>query len=202
MEYKDGIVYRSDRAIREAFKNMSLPAVLTRAVKDSLGLAEVVDGVEPMPSDVQMVVQGEIEVTPSGVPVQQYVLQDMFSDTVEYTDREGVIHPAKTKSEHETEYRANKISEAQNKAIQAWKESRLDAVSKIVVTVNMKQFNGDELSQTRMNRAWALMADGATQEWSLADTPSGVMTIVTKEELIEACKLAGAEQTRLWRYVG
>lgn len=85
--------------------------------------------------------------------------------------------------------------------LQAWKASRLDAVSKIVVeTSTGKKFNGDEDSQVRMNRTWTLMEEGATTKWSLADTPTGFMTLVTKEELKEACRLAGEAQTALWEY--
>lgn len=85
--------------------------------------------------------------------------------------------------------------------LQAWKASRLEAISKIIVeTSTGKKFNGDEDSQIRMNRTWVLMKDGATTKWSLADTPTGFMTLVTKEELKEACILAGDAQTALWEY--
>jgi len=85
-------------------------------------------------------------------------------------------------------------------ALEDWKASRAEAVSEIVVEVNGKKFDGDEQSQIRMGRTWVLMEDLSTTQWSLADSASGVMTEVTKEELKEACRLAGLEQTALWEY--
>jgi len=90
--------------------------------------------------------------------------------------------------------------EADTKVLNDWKANRQAQVDAIVVTTTSgKQFDGDEISQARMARTWPLLElDTDTTEWSLADTPTGVMTQVTKAELKEACLLAGQEQTRLW----
>ena len=77
----------------------------------------------------------------------------------------------------------------------AFKSSRSTAVESIKVTVGDKVFDGDEISQTRMARAAVAMTDEETIQWVLADNTA---TQCTKAELIEALRLAGAEQTRLW----
>ena len=77
----------------------------------------------------------------------------------------------------------------------SFKATRAEAVNAIVVTVGDKQFDGDELSQTRMARALVGMLEGETIPWVLADNS---VAAVTRDELTEALRLAGAEQTRLW----
>ena len=77
------------------------------------------------------------------------------------------------------------------------KEARQSMVDSIVVTVNGKQFDGDEISQNRMSRAIvALQAASVTQTyWTLADNQ---VAQVTLGELAEALIKSGMEQTRLW----
>lgn len=83
--------------------------------------------------------------------------------------------------------------------IAEWKASRSIAVANIKVIVNDMEFDGDEVSQTRMTRAIVSMNDTDTIPWVLADnTP----TLVTKAQLMQALKLAGEEQTRSWVYRG
>ena len=76
-----------------------------------------------------------------------------------------------------------------------FKANRTAAVAAIVVTVGQKQFDGDEQSQTRMARALVGMQDGETILWVLADNSD---TQVTRAELVDALRLAGAAQTALW----
>ncbi len=79
----------------------------------------------------------------------------------------------------------------------AFKAGRQALVDNIKVTVGDKTFDGDETSQTRMARAIAVLLEGETVLWVLADnTP----VMVTKEQLSEALRKAGEEQTRLWVY--
>jgi len=87
--------------------------------------------------------------------------------------------------------------EDKEKEFLAWKESRAKAVSEIKVTVDNMVFDGDETSQTRMSRAITSLRDNETQPWTLANDEN---VLVTKEQLIEALRLAGTEQTRLWVY--
>ena len=76
-----------------------------------------------------------------------------------------------------------------------FKAERQKLVDAIKVVVNGKTFDGDEVSQGRMARAAVAMTDTETVLWVLADnTP----TQCTKAELIEALRLAGEEQTKIW----
>lgn len=81
------------------------------------------------------------------------------------------------------------------------KTERAAAVSKIVVTVDGMQFDGDETSQTRMSRAVVLAAvfgkdlDATTTKWVLADNTVAYPTI---RQLAQALMLAGEEQTAVW----
>lgn len=84
--------------------------------------------------------------------------------------------------------------EAQVKA--EYKASRVQAVENIKVTTTAgNTFDGDETSQTRMVRAASLMDDVEVTNWALADN---TVIEASKAELMEAAKLAGQEQTRLW----
>jgi len=78
------------------------------------------------------------------------------------------------------------------------KVARAAAVDAIKVTTHSgKEFDGDEVSQTRMARAvLALQATSTPSvKWVLADnTP----TLVTVAELTEALALAGAAQATIW----
>lgn len=76
-----------------------------------------------------------------------------------------------------------------------FKQGRETAVASIVVEVDGILFDGDETAQTRMTRAAVVMNDTETMTWVQANNES---TQVTKAQLIEAVRLAGAEQTRLW----
>lgn len=81
------------------------------------------------------------------------------------------------------------------------KTERAEAVSRIIVTVDGMQFDGDETSQTRMSRAVVLAAvfgkdlDATTTKWILADNTVAYPTI---RQLAQALMLAGEEQTAVW----
>ncbi len=79
---------------------------------------------------------------------------------------------------------------------QDWKLRRQSAVNEIVVVVDGLAFDGDEDSQSRMARA-VVAADTLTDitEWTLANNS---VAMVTVQQLKEACRLAGEEQTRIW----
>lgn len=86
--------------------------------------------------------------------------------------------------------------ELETQAIAEYKASRQEAVNNIKVTTEAgNTFDGDETSQTRMVRAASLMDDEEVTTWVLADN---TVIEVTKAELMEASKLAGQEQTKLW----
>lgn len=81
------------------------------------------------------------------------------------------------------------------------KTERAAAVSRIIVTVDGMQFDGDEISQTRMSRAVILAVvfnkdlDATTTKWVLADNTVAYPTI---RQLAQALMLAGEEQTAVW----
>ena len=75
------------------------------------------------------------------------------------------------------------------------KAERAEAVSKIVVEVDGMQFDGDEVSQGRMARSAVAMNDDETIVWVLHDNS---IAQVTKVQLLQALRLSGEEQTRLW----
>ena len=88
-----------------------------------------------------------------------------------------------------------KALEAERQAREDFKAQRQILVDAIKVTVGTKVFDGDEVSQGRMARAAVAMTDTETVLWVLADnTP----TQCTKAELVEALRLAGEEQTKIW----
>ena len=81
--------------------------------------------------------------------------------------------------------------------LEMMRKSRRDAaVSAVVVTVSSgRKYQGNEDSQNRMARALQALDQGEKTRWRLADNSE---VEVTREELREALRLAGAEQTRLW----
>ena len=76
-----------------------------------------------------------------------------------------------------------------------FKQDRETNVAKIKVTVDNMVFDGDETSQTRMAKTIVAMEDNETTLWVLADN---TQIQATKEQLKQALRLAGEEQTRLW----
>jgi hypothetical protein len=92
------------------------------------------------------------------------------------------------------------LDELTAKAARAtFKADRQALVDSIVVEVEGKLFDGDEVAQGRMARAAIAMTDEEVVLWVLADnTP----TQCTRAELLEALRLAGERQTQVWVYNG
>lgn len=105
MYYKNGQVFNSIQAIRNDMKETSLPNIVTDEMLLEFGYKVVVEAEKPAVTEVQYVVASDV-VEINGVPTQTWNVVDMFRDTTEYTDFEGVVHPAKTKAEYEAEYLA------------------------------------------------------------------------------------------------
>lgn len=80
-----------------------------------------------------------------------------------------------------------------------FKQERAKAVAAIVVEVDGLLFDGDEVAQGRMSRAALVMQDSETTTWVQANN---IPAEVTKAQFIEAIRLSGAEQTRLWVFQG
>lgn len=77
------------------------------------------------------------------------------------------------------------------------KVHRATVVAEIKVTTSAgNTFDGDEISQNRMAKVIVSMDDMDIVTWTLADN---TIKEISKAELIEALKLAGKEQSKLWR---
>lgn len=75
----------------------------------------------------------------------------------------------------------------------ALRQAEVDAI--VITTASGKAFDGDEQSQDRMSRAINALNPLETTLWVLSDnTPA----MISREELQEALRLAGAAQTAIW----
>ena len=111
----------------------------------------------------------------------------------------GVILPESKSSfllAIQQDYSATTEAYVETQRVQAAKTLRQAEVNAIVITTaSGKDFDGDEQSQDRMSRAINAMNTLETTLWVLSDnTP----TMVSREELQEALRLAGAAQTAIW----
>ncbi len=77
----------------------------------------------------------------------------------------------------------------------AKKEARSYEVAHIVVSVDGFMLDDDETSQERMNRAYTMLADGATKEWKDANDE---WQTIPKETFKNAITASGVAQTKLW----
>lgn len=85
--------------------------------------------------------------------------------------------------------------------IEKFKHARQTQLASAVVDVNGLKFDADEISITRMVSAiMAAAGQPATLKmaWSLADTPTGVMTSITLKDLKAAQKLAVENMSSAW----
>ena len=95
-----------------------------------------------------------------------------------------------------TQLDAEELAELAAQKLQAAKDQRNVQVENIEVTTpSGNTFDGDETAQTRMARAIVALSPSETTLWVLANnTPA----MVSREELQEALRLAGAAQTAIW----
>ena len=77
----------------------------------------------------------------------------------------------------------------------AKKQARTYELGKIIVEVDGYTLDADETSQERMNRAYTMLADGATKEWKDANNE---WQNIPKETFKNAVIAAGTKQTELW----
>lgn len=77
------------------------------------------------------------------------------------------------------------------------KAQRTQRIQRLTVTTSTgHEFNADETSQQRMQRAVAVLYPNELISWTLANN---TVEFVTREELAEALRLAVFKQTELWR---
>ncbi len=90
---------------------------------------------------------------------------------------------------------------AQQEQVDQFKASRQQLLdSAVVTTSNGNKYDADEQSISRMANAIlaAQRKDLTNIQWSLADTPTGVMTDVTLADLEEAHELAVENMASIW----
>lgn len=95
----------------------------------------------------------------------------------------------------------DKDSIAQKELVDQFKASRQQQLDIAVVTTsNGNKYDADEQSISRMTNAIlaAQRKDLTNIQWSLADTPTGVMTDVTLADLEEAHELAVENMASIW----
>lgn len=95
----------------------------------------------------------------------------------------------------------DKDSIAQQEQVDQFKASRQQLLdSAVVTTSNSNKYDADEQSISRMaNAILAAQRRGINDiKWSLADTPTGVMTDVTLADLEEAHELAVENMASIW----
>lgn len=87
-------------------------------------------------------------------------------------------------------------SQFDSENIKEKKRARDEIVENIVVTTAAgNSFDGDERAQNRMSRAYNVLDPGELITWKLAD---GTAKQVTRQELKEALRLCGEQQTIAW----
>lgn len=97
----------------------------------------------------------------------------------------------------------DKAAKAQQAVVDQFKRDRAAAIATAVVTTaSGKQFDADEQSIGRMGFRLqkAELTGEATVGWVLADSPAGVKTSVTVEELREAFQLAVDNMDENWDF--
>lgn len=91
---------------------------------------------------------------------------------------------------------------AQERELNEFRARRQAAIENAVVTTKKgNQYDADEQSISRMaNRLLSISAEPATYSvlWSMADTPTGVMTSTTKADLAEAHRMAVENMDAIW----
>lgn len=194
--YKDGEVFGSQQAIRNDNKGSSLPHFLSDGDIEAMGYLKVVDAIAtPVPSAVQYVVEDTITLI-DGVPTQEYKLVDMFADTAEYTDMNGVVVPAKTKLQHETEYLAKMQADVMAKVVQHFTDTTTAYIEAKVAEYNaanglafkdIDAFTKYAVTPTSVHNAIAIrFINYADRLWNTVRTYQSTATTVPTEEEFKA----------------
>jgi hypothetical protein len=130
--------------------------------------------------------------SPLTAGVMAYIGAAEYSDVVDVGDDVATGNAVLIDGTYYREYRSFTAGEIAAAAV-TQRDVQVMAIQ--VTTVSGKAFDGCETSQNRMARAVAVGSAGDSTMWRLADDS---WVSVTWEELKEALKLAGTEQTNLW----
>lgn len=166
-------VYETLYEIRQSFENITLPENISDEFLLEFNIVPVVATTPDYNKSTQTVEQ-DIPSESNGVWYQEWKIIDLPEDVVKENQRLD-----------------------QEQKLQQAKIDRAKEVQDVVVTTaSGKDFNGDEVSQSRMARAILSLNPQETTLWVLAN---GVPDFhVTREELQEALRLAGTMQTTIW----
>ncbi len=144
--------------------------------------------------------EGEGLPTHSGVIREGFKRKDSAGNTIDVwqtllaKEQSGEIYIQRLTQE-------NRDSIAQQEQVDQFKASRQQLLDIAVVTTsNGNKYDADEQSISRMANAIlaAQRKDLTNIQWSLADTPTGVMTDVTLADLEEAHELAVENMASIW----
>ena len=161
--------------LRNKHLDKSIPTLLTPEILTEFGLVPVFPTPQPEVSIYQHAYISGVEQDTLGNWVDKWEVSTITDpDSIAFIDAS--------------------IAATQRNAKKAQREAN---VKNILVTVNGKEFNGDEISQTRISRALIALefAKQDSTKWILANNEEA---IVTKAELAQVLILAGQKQTELW----
>lgn len=192
MWYKNGTVFNSQQAIRLDNPNTSLPSFMSDEMIKSLGYVKVIEAEKPSCTEVQYIVDGNVELV-DDVPIKGWKVVDRFSDTAEYTELDGTVIPAMTKEEQEVKFYADK-TEAESKAL---KDAYTTAMENFMdAQANTKGYTSRYTASLRVNSTVAkFKAEGqAYMDWMdtcynlgytvLAEVVNGIRPMPTIEEFL------------------
>lgn len=164
----------SDAELRDAFPNVSLPAVLDPITLDARGFDAVLAFPAPMVGVTQVAVRNGAQMDEKGNWIYAWRLEELPAAVV-----------------------AANAAAAEQAARDRAKQQRADAVAAIKVDVDGMTFDGDETSQGRIARAiLAMEAAGTTSTpWTLSNNTT---VAVTSTQLRQVLVKAGLAQTALW----
>lgn len=144
--------------------------------------------------------EGEGKPTHSGIIRQDFTRLDSDGNTIDVwqtllaKEQAGEIFIQRLTQE-------NRDSIAQQEQVDQFKAFRQQQLDNAIVTTSLSnQYDADEQSISRMANAIlaAQRKDLTNIQWSLADTPTGVMTDVTLADLEEAHELAVENMASIW----
>lgn len=192
MWYKNGTVFNSQQAIRLDNPNTSLPSFISDEMVESLGYMKVIEAEKPNCTEVQYLVDGNVELV-DDVPIKGWKVVDRFSDTAEYTELDGTVIPAMTKEEQKVKFYADK-TEAEAKAL---KDAYTTAMENFMdAQANTKGYTSRYTASLRVNSTVAkFKAEGqAYMDWMdtcynlgytvLAEVVNGIRPMPTIEEFL------------------
>lgn len=192
MWYKNGVVFNSQQDIRRDNSSTSLPSFMSDEMIKSLGYVEVIEAKKPSCTEVQYLVDGNVELV-DDVPIKGWKVVDRFSDTAEYTELDGTVIPAMTKEEQEVKFYADK-TEAEAKALKGAYTTAMENF--MDAQANTKGYTSRYTASLRVNSTVAkFKAEGqAYMDWMdtcynlgytvLAEVVNGIRPMPTIEEFL------------------